>query len=163
MNFRKGVTEFLFSIIVLGCLLMMLLWNTGCGICKKQPEPEIKYVTVTDTVVKDTTIILPADTYALFVAWSELCDTTIIRDTVYVAKAGRKSALVKRDSTGFRFLCMEDSLKVVIKDLETRIKNVQPISVVKNNKPDWLPMHYILLLFSAGLCLLAISRLISGK
>jgi len=160
---RERIADLLFTIIIAGCILIGLFWVSSCDLIKKQPEIVKEYVTVTDTLVIDTTVYIPADTIALFLQWAELCDTTIVHDTIYITKNGRKSGIIKRDSTGFQFICREDSLLVVIKNLQQKIKSVQPVNVIQKDNEDWKPLHWILLLFSFALVLLAISRLLSGK
>lgn len=129
--------------------VLLLLFVIACN--KKVTAPPVQDKVV-EYIVKDCTIVIPADTTALFLKWSELCDTlnrvTINSSTNPITKAIKKNRLSIQtlvDSAGITFVCKEDSLLKVIEMI--RQTTTQQITPVKDTKTGgWITDYSILFL-----------------
>lgn len=151
---RKAVVESLIAWLVIALTLLML---SSCN--KKLTSTQTE---VTTLEVRDCTIVIPADTAALFLLWSELCDTTAHVDTVYLSqsKSGRIKQKVQRTQSGFIFTCKEDSLVQVIKGLQKIINTkTNVVESVAPRNTNWMRFSWALLLLAIAAVLFAIQSI----
>lgn len=126
--------------------VLFLLWAVALlGSCSPK-------ITEIKTEYRDTVITLQGDTVINWITLKELCDT--VRDTVIITKQGRLQTkfIVKNDTV--RFVCNEDSLRLVIQKATTT-----KVQVIKE-PAKWQPFHFILLLFAIALILFALNKLL---
>jgi hypothetical protein len=131
----------------LGLALYAFLILLGIA-CNKKVVPPPVPDKVVEYIVQDCTIVIPADTTALFLKWSELCDT----NTRYISvpfyktiKKNRLSIVATSDSTGVTFVCKEDSLLKVIEMIKQTTK--ESLAPVQSSKTGgWITDYSILFL-----------------
>ena len=150
---QKAVVEGVIGWVVIALVLLSL---PSC--CKKLTTTQTE---VTTLEVRDCTIVIPADTTALFLRWSELCDTTAHVDTIFLSqsKSGRIKQKVKRTSAGFQFTCHEDSLIQVIKGLQKIISTKEvKTETVAPKSGNGTRITWSLLLLAIAAVLVAIRK-----
>jgi hypothetical protein len=169
------------SVIITLFIIGVITLNTGCGSTRKTL---VKTETRTDSTVTETTkpdsVIAPPDSVAMFLRWSELCDSAwrsrmILSDTIIsTSKEAIWDSLnhrvtrtltgtLKVTQDGLKFVCREDSLKAIIDSL-VKVKTTSTVvynqyeQVAAKNK--WSPMWIVSLLFSLALLIFALYKLL---
>lgn len=141
--------------IKLTTILLLLITLAGCS--KKMMPPAETKIKIIDSIVerektvyRDTTIVLPGDTTEIYFAIP--CPDVVVNEKV---SKGNMHLTAKSDGKGnVKINCSSDSLKLVIKGLETIIKEKEkyhanttvqkipyPVEVIKYKKPKswwWL-------------------------
>lgn len=137
---RCGIASYVFLFLLLVACNKKVIPPAGYG-----QDVEVQYI------VKDCTIVIPADTTALYLKWSELCDTanhsvinTVSNKLNKSVKKNRITAQTLVDDVGITFVCKEDSLLKVIEMITKTSK--QEVTIENSKSGGWVTDYSILFL-----------------
>jgi len=129
-------------------ILILLIFLSSCCAQRKTitTEQEIK----TEIVVKDCTIIIPADTVSLMLRYADLCDSTwraTLKNQPVEKRGKRATVLVEATEHGIIINCNEDSLIEIIEGLrkETITATKTKVETKQENRTNRLLLFAIIL------------------